>query len=284
MGSKAEYIRYDRQIRLWGKTTQQRLMETEVRMLDLQGVNAEIAKNIVLAGIKSLKVYNTTQKIRAAELHNNLLVQRSNESMTCEEAGVETLKLLNPYVHITLSNSDKGGTEGLAGGHGISIALVRDVIELSSVVAQCGDFSDVVVLSVQCNSCILTFFLYRDEMMTMEQQWRRLVEDTTCIQNKPAAYQKMLLALYLGKSSPTYVQLLTSAMEAVEQLQLGKMSADEMEEVLTMKGRDPGPTTCTLAGASVAQHLIRHVGERGGERSWRWMICRGASEVEVGLD
>lgn len=284
MSLRAEYIRYDRQIRLWGKTTQQRLMETEVRMLDLRGVDAEIAKNLVLAGIKSLKVLNTTQTIRAADLRNNLLVQKGNASMTCEEAGVEALRVLNPHVHIALGNIDKVSAEGVAGGHGISIALVHDVAESGSVVARCGGSSDVVVLSTQCESCVLTFFLYRDQTTTMEQQWKQLVEDPIRIHNKPAVYQKMLLALHLGKPAPTHAKLLTSAMDAVEQLQLRGLGAGDVEEVLGLRGRDPGPAACTLAGASVAQHLIRHAGEGGSGRPWRWMICRGASEVEVGLD
>ncbi|CCW62433.1 unnamed protein product [Phytomonas sp. EM1] len=284
MSLKAEYIRYDRQIRLWGKTTQQRLMEAEVRLWDLQGVDAEIAKNLVLAGIKSLQVHSTTQKIRATDLRNNMLVQRGTASMTCEEAGVEALKLLNPYVRVSLRNFSKDGAGGsFPGAHGISIALVHDIVELSSVVVQCGGSSDVVALSVQCDSCILTLFLYRDQMTTMEQQWRQLVEDPICIHNKPTVYQKMLLALHLGRPSLTYAQLLTSAMNVVEQLRLRKLGAEDIEEVFKLRERDPGPVACTLAGASVAQHLIRHTGEGGG-RPWRWMICQETSEVEVGFD
>ncbi|VDI74597.1 ubiquitin-like 1-activating enzyme E1 A [Mytilus galloprovincialis] len=52
---------YDRQIRLWGLDAQKRLRHSRVLLIGLRGLGAEIAKNIVLAGIKSLTLLDQTE-------------------------------------------------------------------------------------------------------------------------------------------------------------------------------------------------------------------------------
>ena len=47
---------YDRQIRLWGAASQQRIFEARVLLVGLTGVGAEVVKNLVLAGIGTLTV------------------------------------------------------------------------------------------------------------------------------------------------------------------------------------------------------------------------------------
>ena len=43
--------RYDRQIRLWGMETQMRMSTTRVLLAGAGGLAAEVAKNLVLAGV-----------------------------------------------------------------------------------------------------------------------------------------------------------------------------------------------------------------------------------------
>jgi ubiquitin-like 1-activating enzyme E1 A len=54
--SEAEAQLYDRQIRLWGLDAQKRLRASRVLVAGIKGLGCEVAKNLVLAGVKSLKV------------------------------------------------------------------------------------------------------------------------------------------------------------------------------------------------------------------------------------
>lgn len=58
--SQADAKQYDRQIRLWGAQAQQRLSESRVLLIGISSLGAEVAKNIVLAGIKSLCIFDPT--------------------------------------------------------------------------------------------------------------------------------------------------------------------------------------------------------------------------------
>jgi ubiquitin-like 1-activating enzyme E1 A len=54
--TEAEAAQYDRQIRLWGLEAQKRLRSSSVLVVGMQGLAAEVCKNIVLAGIRQLTV------------------------------------------------------------------------------------------------------------------------------------------------------------------------------------------------------------------------------------
>lgn len=49
--SEEESQRYDRQIRVWGVEAQSRIQRSRVFVSGLRGLNAEVIKNIVLAGV-----------------------------------------------------------------------------------------------------------------------------------------------------------------------------------------------------------------------------------------
>lgn len=48
--SNSEVSKYDRQIRLWGAESQQRIRESKVLIVGFCGIAAEVVKNLVLAG------------------------------------------------------------------------------------------------------------------------------------------------------------------------------------------------------------------------------------------
>ncbi|VDN38944.1 unnamed protein product [Gongylonema pulchrum] len=50
---------YDRQIRLWGLEAQNRLRNSTVLIAGLSGCGGEVAKNLVLAGLKSLTLLDS---------------------------------------------------------------------------------------------------------------------------------------------------------------------------------------------------------------------------------
>ncbi|XP_013400398.1 SUMO-activating enzyme subunit 1 isoform X1 [Lingula anatina] len=96
---------YDRQIRLWGLDAQKRLRAARVLLIGLQGLGAEISKNIVLAGIKSLTLMDHTV-VTEEDACSQFLIPRSKIGENRAEASVERTALLNPMVEVTADSSD----------------------------------------------------------------------------------------------------------------------------------------------------------------------------------
>uniref|UniRef100_A0A914HH01 THIF-type NAD/FAD binding fold domain-containing protein n=1 Tax=Globodera rostochiensis TaxID=31243 RepID=A0A914HH01_GLORO len=91
---------YDRQIRLWGMQAQNRLRNSSVLIIGLTGLGAEIAKNLMLAGLKSLTLMDDKEVTDEDYTSNFLLVHGTK--MNRAEASYENLKLLNPMVDLTV--------------------------------------------------------------------------------------------------------------------------------------------------------------------------------------
>ena len=54
---------YDRQIRLWGVDAQRRLLSSRILLINMQGLGAEIAKNLVLGGVNCLTLLDSNEVI-----------------------------------------------------------------------------------------------------------------------------------------------------------------------------------------------------------------------------
>lgn len=59
--SEDEAALYDRQIRLWGVDAQKKLLASKILLINMQGLGAEIAKNLVLSGINSLTLLDSNE-------------------------------------------------------------------------------------------------------------------------------------------------------------------------------------------------------------------------------
>ncbi|KAM7134068.1 LOW QUALITY PROTEIN: SUMO-activating enzyme subunit 1 [Macrochelys suwanniensis] len=59
--SEEEAAQYDRQIRLWGLEAQRRLRASRVLLVGMKGLGAEVAKNLILAGVKGLTMLDHQQ-------------------------------------------------------------------------------------------------------------------------------------------------------------------------------------------------------------------------------
>ncbi|KAL3083030.1 hypothetical protein niasHS_010832 [Heterodera schachtii] len=98
---------YDRQIRLWGMEAQNRLRNSSVLLVGLSGLGAEIAKNLMLSGLKSLTIMDNKEVVEGDYASNFLLVRAIKTNRA--EASAENLKLLNPMVELmVLSDSVVG--------------------------------------------------------------------------------------------------------------------------------------------------------------------------------
>ncbi|EFJ44580.1 hypothetical protein VOLCADRAFT_95199 [Volvox carteri f. nagariensis] len=99
---------YDRQLRVWGVEVQRRLMEAKVLIIGLGGLAAEVAKNIVLAGVGTVALVDDTPASAAAP--GNFLVEpctasasasaSAENSRSVAEVSAATLQAMNPLVSV----------------------------------------------------------------------------------------------------------------------------------------------------------------------------------------
>uniref|UniRef100_A0A8I3MXS4 SUMO-activating enzyme subunit 1 n=1 Tax=Canis lupus familiaris TaxID=9615 RepID=A0A8I3MXS4_CANLF len=96
---------YSRQRYVLGDTAMQKMAKSHVFLSGMGGLGLEIAKNLVLAGIKALTIHDT-EKCQTWDLGTNFflceddVVNRRNRA----EAVLQHIAELNPYVHVTSSS------------------------------------------------------------------------------------------------------------------------------------------------------------------------------------
>lgn len=95
---------YDRQIRLWGVDAQRKLRSCNVLLVGLSGVGSEIAKNIVLAGINSLTVVDSTTISEHDSLSNIFTYNHIGGSRA--KVAEAHIRALNPMVSVTAHDLD----------------------------------------------------------------------------------------------------------------------------------------------------------------------------------
>ncbi|XP_053658652.1 SUMO-activating enzyme subunit 1 [Anopheles marshallii] len=90
---------YDRQIRLWGLDSQKRLRSARILIAGLNGLGAEIAKNIILAGVKSVTLLDD-RKVTQEDYCSQFLVPQSSLGSNRAEASLTRAQILNPMVEL----------------------------------------------------------------------------------------------------------------------------------------------------------------------------------------
>ncbi|ESO93718.1 hypothetical protein LOTGIDRAFT_182121 [Lottia gigantea] len=96
---------YDRQIRLWGLDAQKRLRASKVLLIGLKGLGAEVAKNIVLSGIKSLTLLDHTV-VDEEDKNSQFLIPHSELGKNRAVSSLERTQCLNPMVNVTADTED----------------------------------------------------------------------------------------------------------------------------------------------------------------------------------
>lgn len=101
--SKEELELYDRQIRLWGLEGQARLGNGRVFMINMNSVGNEIAKTLVLAGIKSLTILDDTT-VTEKDIKTQFFIRRTDIGRNRGEAAIPRISILNPHVVVQRMN------------------------------------------------------------------------------------------------------------------------------------------------------------------------------------
>ncbi|KAE8294949.1 SUMO-activating enzyme subunit 1 Ubiquitin-like 1-activating enzyme E1A [Larimichthys crocea] len=97
--SEEEAAQYDRQIRLWGLDAQKRLRGSRVLLAGLGGLGAEVAKNLILAGVKGLTLLDHEQ-VSEESCRAQFLVPVTAQGQNRAQASLERAQNLNPMVEV----------------------------------------------------------------------------------------------------------------------------------------------------------------------------------------
>jgi len=180
--SEAEAEVYDRQIRVWGVETQQRLRQAHVLVvlaatggaadadrrelttattttttaaIGTHGLAAETLKNIVLAGIGRVRVRDDGKNASShtfAKDGNFLNVADASEETSLAKAMVRTLEEMNPFATIEAENE-------------VNMPLTDEEVEYYSqfdVVVACGfDYASSALINAKCRLAKCGFFVAR---------------------------------------------------------------------------------------------------------------------------
>ncbi|KAH0631467.1 hypothetical protein JD844_005799, partial [Phrynosoma platyrhinos] len=97
--SEEEAAQYDRQIRLWGLEAQKRLRASRVLLVGMKGLGAEVAKNLILAGVKALTMLDH-QQVMPEDTKAQFLVPTGSLGKNRAEASLTRARDLNPMVDV----------------------------------------------------------------------------------------------------------------------------------------------------------------------------------------
>ncbi|ROT64429.1 SUMO-activating enzyme subunit 1 [Penaeus vannamei] len=96
---------YDRQIRLWGLDAQKRLRSSRVLVAGVCGMGAEVTKNLVLSGIKSLMLLDH-RNLTDIDVCANFLAPHDAVGQNIAEVSKERAQILNPMVEVSSDSDD----------------------------------------------------------------------------------------------------------------------------------------------------------------------------------
>lgn len=91
--------RYDRQIRVWGKEAQGRLVSSRVLLCGFRSLNIEVAKNLVLAGVQV--TIQDDEDLCASDYGINFFLSSSSSPVKVTKASLPALQALNTYSEIS---------------------------------------------------------------------------------------------------------------------------------------------------------------------------------------
>ena len=285
--------RYDRQVRLWGASTQQQLCRTTVSCEGLSyGLTSELIKNLVLGGVGRVLLRDREECVSLRDMTGNPLLRLDDIGQIRAPLMAQRAGEMNPLVKVVAVSSSGLVDDAIdmmeSGGMQFEVKeLDTKPSRSESVVPEPSSSSSIAAAEDSSNSnrIVWTFAwswvsvaCFTDTTVTVHP----LLTDaaTTTYENKnnalylkPWPYQLAVLLAHVGverlqKSS--FAQRAGALFATREALLLTAVTDELLQTVLDEL--DHNPTGCsstvaaTVAGAMVAQQVITRVG-RQGQRS-----------------
>ena len=92
---------YSRQIKTYGLETMEKLRNLKVLIVGMRGLGVEIAKNIILSGVKQVKI-NDEHDCKINDLGSNFFLSEECIGKPRDISSLTKLKELNPYVDVDI--------------------------------------------------------------------------------------------------------------------------------------------------------------------------------------
>ncbi|KAH3687575.1 hypothetical protein WICPIJ_001436 [Wickerhamomyces pijperi] len=100
--SADEIALYDRQLRVWGAEGQTHLKNSRILLLNFTSLGCEIIKNLILAGVGSVEIYDSdTVKEQDFSAGNFFLSESELAKSKVDQAIIDRVRDLNPRVNVT---------------------------------------------------------------------------------------------------------------------------------------------------------------------------------------
>ncbi|RZF48555.1 hypothetical protein LSTR_LSTR011170 [Laodelphax striatellus] len=96
---------YDRQIRLWGLESQKRLRCARILVVGIQGLGAEVCKNIILGGVKAVTMLDH-ENVTEEDLCSQFLAPTTAVGKNRSAASLERAQALNPLVDVKVDTEN----------------------------------------------------------------------------------------------------------------------------------------------------------------------------------
>ncbi|CAL1213938.1 unnamed protein product [Candida parapsilosis] len=100
---------YSRQLYVLGKEAMLKMQNANVLVIGLNGLGVEIAKNIALAGVKSLSLYDPNP-VQIQDLSTQFFLSESDIGQPRDQVSAVKLRELNAYVPISVVDNIKEET------------------------------------------------------------------------------------------------------------------------------------------------------------------------------
>ena len=98
---------YSRQLYVMGHAAQRRMASSNVLIVGMKGLGAEIAKNIILAGVKSVTLYDP-RPAAVADMSSHFYLGKEDIGKPRAESCVAQLAELNNYVNVSVHSGEIG--------------------------------------------------------------------------------------------------------------------------------------------------------------------------------
>lgn len=299
--SEADAKLYDRQIRLWGAASQQKIFQARVLAVGVSGVVSETLKNLALAGVGVLEIVDSAV-VTESDIGPNLLLGRQDLGQNRALACKERLRELNPRVQVVVSARTTRSLEPafLASFNAVicSSVVLGDALWLNGAVRAAAQ--DAVFFATATHGragfafCDASNHCFRLEGSDAEVRLQALPSFQQVCQSKPLSGKRaspQLLAQQLLWRFQASRQRLPSAADVpalldLQQELVGGSSAALPEAQLVQLARDAATElspVCAVVGGIVGQQVLR-VLTRVGKPIDNVFVFDSASQVVGKID
>jgi hypothetical protein len=268
-------IRYDRQVRLWGSTTQQMLQATQL-LVGPGAAGSEVVKNLALGGVGHITLHDPAT-VCEADVQSCCLLRPGDVGAARRDTAVaQRLAELNPLVQVSVLDSYQQFNATLRERNTDALRFVlfgnRCAPSLTSELAHATSASNtffVNVFSPTCSESLVAIVRSAEEVAVLDgRDEKRSVGFWT---RRPVATQRALLQWQLSAVSvPTdYAERLQITLDARDAAGAHAVT-DSMLETEVLAERWAGATADVLhnsvVGGIICQQIIGRISQAAAEK------------------